>query len=233
VKHRERLFQAYSEGNFGKLYVRLGRQVLSWGETDAFQLLDHINPLDSSFGGFLISLDERRVPLDMLRMSHPLPDFGPLNDMFIEGYAAIDNANTPLIAAGSPWTLPSFGAVPDVTTTYHYGPATTFSDIRGGGRLVFNVHDITFSAAHFYTYFDTPGAQIFTRTNRSNPYPLRAFNDGQPCPVDLSNPSLGNKPSTPENNVCGIAKTDDAKITGITPPMLIFSGRLVSCPRNV
>jgi len=31
----------------------------------------------------------------------------------------------------------------------------------------------------------------------------------------------------------GIAKTDDAKITGITPPMLIFNGRLVSWPRNV
>ena len=31
----------------------------------------------------------------------------------------------------------------------------------------------------------------------------------------------------------GIDNTDDAKITGITPPMLIFSGRLVSWPLKV
>ena len=54
----------------GDFFVRAGRQILVWGETDAFRLLDYINPIDSSFGGFLISLDERRVPLDMIRASY-------------------------------------------------------------------------------------------------------------------------------------------------------------------
>ena len=47
---------------------------LAWGETDVFRLLDNINPLDNSFGGFLVPLDERRVPLDMLRISYQIGD---------------------------------------------------------------------------------------------------------------------------------------------------------------
>ena len=69
---RARLFQAFVEADVGKLYFRFGRQNLAWGETDVFRLLDNINPLDNSFGGFLMPLDERRVPLDMLRMSYQL-----------------------------------------------------------------------------------------------------------------------------------------------------------------
>ena len=39
----------------------------AWGETDIFRLLDNINPLDDSFGGFFIALDERRMPIEMVR----------------------------------------------------------------------------------------------------------------------------------------------------------------------
>jgi len=88
---RERLFQGYTEANVGPLFIRLGRQILSWGETDGFQLLDHINPIDNSFGGFLIDLDERRVPLDMALANYYLGDYGPISEVYLEGYAAVDN----------------------------------------------------------------------------------------------------------------------------------------------
>jgi hypothetical protein len=68
---RNRLFQAYLETQVSNLMVRFGRQILSWGQTDAFRLLDNINPIDNSFGGFLVPLDERRVPLDMLPRQLP------------------------------------------------------------------------------------------------------------------------------------------------------------------
>src|SRR5512143_3528652 len=74
---RARLFQAFVEADAGKLYLRFGRQILAWGETDAFRLLDNINPLDNSFGGFLIPLDERRVPLNMLLANYYFGDIGP------------------------------------------------------------------------------------------------------------------------------------------------------------
>ena len=68
LRHRHRLFEAYVNYTSGPLFLRIGRQNLSWGETDVFRLLDQINPLDASFGGFLVPLDQRRVPLDMARL---------------------------------------------------------------------------------------------------------------------------------------------------------------------
>ncbi|MEW6301075.1 MAG: hypothetical protein AB1671_25635, partial [Thermodesulfobacteriota bacterium] len=40
-----RLFEWYFNITKGPLFIRLGRQNLSWGESDGFRLLDQINPL--------------------------------------------------------------------------------------------------------------------------------------------------------------------------------------------
>lgn len=198
ASHRERLFQAYVEGSSGPIFVRLGRQVLSWGESDAFQLLDHINPIDSSFGGFLISLDERRVPLDMLRVQYHIGQLGPLSELFAEAYFAIDNkvGFVPAIPFGSPWALPSQGAPRTEIRTISLTPSRTLRDGRGGVRFVFNYDDATFSVAYLSTYFDAPAAQLFTVEG----LPTRAFDDGKPCPLDPRFPFRGNDPS---RNNCG------------------------------
>jgi uncharacterized protein DUF1302 len=182
---RERLFQAYLEANVGRLFLRAGRQILSWGETDAFQLLDHINPIDSSFGGFLIGLDERRVPLDMLLANYYLGDLGPITDAYLEGFAAIDNSvgYYPGTPAGSPWALPSLGNPSNAAVAYAIRPARTINNTRGGFLLKFNAYDTTFSLAHYYTYFDVPSLQERTRPGPNGvgtvfPVP---FNDGLPC----------------------------------------------------
>lgn len=176
--HRERLFQAFVQGSLGDLFVRFGRQNLSWGETDGFRLLDQINPLDNSFGGFVVSLDERRVPLDMLRLQYGLDSLGPISEAFLEGYIAIDDeiGYIPGTPAGSPWTLP--GSAPSTITRMDTeAPDRTFEDARGGARLVFNALDATFSLAHYYTYSDIPAVQLFT----SGLSPAIAFDDGLPC----------------------------------------------------
>ncbi|MBI3783627.1 MAG: hypothetical protein HY270_09510 [Deltaproteobacteria bacterium] len=194
--HRERLFQAYLEGNFGDLFWRFGRQILSWGETDGFRLLDNINPLDSSFGGFLISLDERRVPLDMLRTTYFIGDAGPFSEMFLEMYGAVDRqvAYVPGTQAGSPWTLPSLGAPSNDTLSYYKTPPRNFTHTRGGGKFQFNALDATFSIAHYYTYQNTEALQVLTSGSGYPDRPgdklhpddptkslLNSFNDGQPC----------------------------------------------------
>lgn len=198
ASHRERLFQAYVEGSAGRVFVRFGRQVLSWGESDVFQLLDHINPLDSSFGGFLIPLDERRVPLDMLRAQYRIGSLGPLIDTFLEGYVAIDNkvGFIPGIPPGSPWALPSFGAPRSEVRTFSFAPRRNFADARGGARFVFNWADATFSVAYLSTYFDLPATQLFTVRG----IPIQAFDEGKPCPLDPRAPYKGNDPS---RNNCG------------------------------
>lgn len=218
---RERLFQAYVEGNFGSnLFVRFGRQILSWGETDGFQLLDHINPLDSSFGGFLISLDERRIPLDMLLGNYLIGDFGPISEMYLEAYIADDNkvGFHPGTPAGSPWTLPSLGAPDNNTETVLQTPTRTLSHPRGGALLKFNAFDATFSVAHYYTYFDTEALQAFL-TSAEKTALLRAFPGKLPCPdptdvtrIDPSGNSTCGSPvrvvhSAPQVQVSGASGT--------------------------
>ncbi|HYD50459.1 MAG TPA: DUF1302 family protein [Terriglobales bacterium] len=164
--HRSRLFQAYFDADIGRyIWFRFGRQIVSWGETDSFRLLDNINPVDSSFGGFLISLDERRVPLDMLRMQFRTGDIGPLTETFLELYAAIDNkvGYAPGIPSGGPWSFPNTGVPSGNTVSQRERPARSFSDMRGGGRFNFNLGEGTFSLAHYYTYFDTPTVQSFVK----------------------------------------------------------------------
>ena len=59
-----------------RLSLRIGRQFISWGETDGLRLLDVINPQDGTFSppaaANLFSLDETRIPLWGLRASYRL-----------------------------------------------------------------------------------------------------------------------------------------------------------------
>ena len=91
ARQRHRFFLGYVDLGKGPVDIRIGRQILAWGETDNFRLLDNINPLDNGFGGFFIPLDERRVPLDMARGSYHFGSIGPIADAFLEGFAALGN----------------------------------------------------------------------------------------------------------------------------------------------
>src|SRR5581483_11937959 len=129
LRHRHRLFEAYVDYTKGPLFIRLGRQNLSWGETDVFRLLDQINPLDASFGGFLVALDERRVPLDMLRTVYGLGSQGSFSEVDLEGYVALDNKVSEAVPSGSPWATPN----PPGIRGFVKKPARNFTDARGGG----------------------------------------------------------------------------------------------------
>jgi len=166
--HRERLYQAYIDLTAGDLSLRLGRQILVWGETDAFRLLDNINPIDSSFGGFLISLDERRVPLDMIRASYYLGELGrDVTEASVEVFAAIDRkvSFAPGVPEGSPWALPNLGEPSATTRGFTITPARTIANTRGGGRFSFDALGATFSLAHYYTFSDLPAVQTCTHPN--------------------------------------------------------------------
>ena len=157
---RNRLFTAYLDWEKGPLFMRVGRQVLAWGETDVFRLLDNINPLDDSFGGFFIALDERRLPIEMVRTSYQIGNVGPLQDMFIEGFAANGSrvATVPGIPNGSPWAPGGIASPNPSINTIVKAPDPTA--IRGGARLVFTAMDVTATLAHYYTYLDVPGVSF-------------------------------------------------------------------------
>ena len=172
ASYRNRLFQVYGDVEWGPIFLRVGRQNLVWGETDVFRLLDNINPVDDSFGGFFIDLDERRVPLNMVRGSAYLGTFGPLDQTFIEGYVAVDNtvAFIPGAPIGSPWSAP-LGPPGGRTAGTLIGPCGFCDEnVRGGGRVVTNVGDFTFTLASYFTFLDVQGVRFVQPLEGQTPH---------------------------------------------------------------
>jgi hypothetical protein len=70
------------------LKVRLGRQFISWGETDGIRLLDLINPQDLTFSPpaapNLFNLDETRIPSTGLRTLYTIR---PVSNTILEFFA--------------------------------------------------------------------------------------------------------------------------------------------------
>jgi hypothetical protein len=70
------------------LKIRLGRQFISWGETDGFRLLDLINPQDLTFSPpaapNLFNLDETRIPSWGLRTLYTV---APVTNTILEFFA--------------------------------------------------------------------------------------------------------------------------------------------------
>ena len=71
-----------------RLHVRIGRQFISWGETDGARLLDVINPQDLTFAPpaapNLFNLDETRVPQWGMRMLYTVR---PVSNTIFEFFA--------------------------------------------------------------------------------------------------------------------------------------------------
>lgn len=194
---RNRLFQAYLDFYVGELFVRFGRQILVWGETDAFRLMDNINPVDNGFGGFLLPLDERRVPIDMLRLNYYFGDFsslpGPLKylthlglyEAYLELFAAIDTQVgwvPGLSVKGSAWALPNLGEPSATQFDQLTPPSRTIKNTRGGGQFKFNVpvpgiEEATVGFAHYYTFFDTP--QVRSHVGLNFPQSIQRPGPGQ------------------------------------------------------
>lgn len=85
------LYLSYSKGPY---FFRLGRQSISWGESDTIALLDQTNPFNVSVAapGLFQDIDEARIPLWTLRGSVNLFDVsGPLSSGVLEGYLVPGN----------------------------------------------------------------------------------------------------------------------------------------------
>ena len=98
-------WEIYVNVQKGPGFVRIGRQNLSWGETDGIRLLDVINPIDNFFGlTFDEDLDEKRIPLWMIRTNLQLIDnWGPMSSVGMETFlvpGAIDTTQGPVIYQG-------------------------------------------------------------------------------------------------------------------------------------
>jgi hypothetical protein len=160
--HQDELWNAYTQGSAGPLFLRIGRQDLSWGETDGFRLLDMIEPLDNRFGLPLVEdLDDRRIPLWMMRATLALPwRSEDVTNLTVDSFfvpAQIDDQEAPIPPRGSPFAVP---APPSFFAREVTKPGRAPGDSRGGGRLLATlIEEATISVAHYVTWNDNPSAR--------------------------------------------------------------------------
>lgn len=161
------LWECYLDLWRGPLFIRFGRQNLAWGETDVFRLLDYINPLDNTFGGPFEDLDDRRIPLWMVRGNYNFRKVGPVSSVSLEGFwvpGFWDARVAPWAPDGTPYEVP---LAPDVVKFLRITtPDRKMDNSRWGVRVSGILADnLTFSFAHYKTFLDLPSLRSVVTPN--------------------------------------------------------------------
>ncbi len=152
------LWECYADLSRGPLFFRIGRQNLSWGETDVFRLLDSINPLDNTFGGPFEDLDDRRIPLWMIRGSYNIGNVGPVKSLSVEGFwvpGTWDARISPWAPKGTAYSAP---LSPDLARFLDFKyPDKLMESSRWGFRLQGVAGpNINLSVGHYRSFLDLP-----------------------------------------------------------------------------
>ena len=158
------LWEAYIDYGKGAGFLRVGRQNLSWGETDIFQLLDRINPIDNTFGGSFEDLDDRRIPIWMVRGTYNLGRVGPISSLTLEGFFNPGFTNqkvAPVAPYGTPYAYPLPPPSWNPPLVIHK-LEETLDNSRAGVRIQGVLSDnFNIALAHYNTIGDSP-AYIIT-----------------------------------------------------------------------
>jgi Protein of unknown function (DUF1302) len=165
---QRRINELYLSYSKGPLFVRMGRQAISWGESDTIALLDQTNPFDITLAapGLFEDVDEARIPLWTLRASYNLfEDIGPFSSGFVEAYwvpGFIDTTTsiTPILTA-SPYSPrgknPQFSSgFPNDSyqfVLFDHLPEKKFDQSRWGFRFQTVVNRFFTVQAWIYTHF--------------------------------------------------------------------------------
>jgi hypothetical protein len=151
---------------------------VAWGETDIFRLLDQINPLDNTFGGPFEDLDDRRIPLWMLRGSYNLGSIWAFSSLTIEGFwvpGTWDVKVGPFPPFGTPYMVPD--PKKEVYDRLFVNPPDKkMSNSRWGGRLQWLFGpNMNCSIAHYKSFLDLPTTYFALREPVPEGQPLLDF----------------------------------------------------------
>ena len=167
------LFLGYFDLTGGPVFLRVGRQVMSWGEMTTLRILDNINPTDNT--SLAVDLLERLVPLFMVRTNLAFEYVGPFSSISLEGYyipGKIDNTNGEPIIDGSPiippvgrCTLPEVEDCSDPLSLCKLKEVITqkeddFDGDRYGVRLGLMLGGLETNFAYYRAYSDIPVPSI-------------------------------------------------------------------------
>ncbi len=170
---QRRVNELYLNYAKGPVFVRIGRQSISWGESDTIALLDQNNPFDQTIGppGIFEDTDEARIPLWTIRTSVSVFDtLGPLSSGFVEAYWVpgdldVNTGFTPFVTASSPYVprvpdpqtqIPTLNGLPLLQAQFvlvDHVPQKRFEESRYGFRTQTVIARNYTVSAWFYTHF--------------------------------------------------------------------------------
>ena len=87
---REVFVDLVAEGGAQKVNLRLGRQIVRWGETDSFNVINVVNPSDRSYQMAFSNPDDLAIPLWMGRLNYSIAGLGFFDSLGIELLAIPD-----------------------------------------------------------------------------------------------------------------------------------------------
>ena len=169
-KRRAEIFNAYVDLTKGPVFTRIGRQVMSWGEMSTIRILDGTNPLDTS--SLAVDLQERLIPLWMVRANLAFDVVGPFESMSIGGYyvpGKIDNTYEQTMIDGSP-IIPTIGrdTRADLANPFSMASLKQFINMedsaidkdRYGVKLGMLYKGLDLNLVYYRMYSDLPVPQI-------------------------------------------------------------------------
>jgi hypothetical protein len=171
----------YMEFEWERTFVRLGRQQIVWGKTDAFRLQDIINPIDVGYHNVFPDLEERRIPQLSLDVIQAFGDIGPFQDVSLEFAWVFDRfIGTQFGQCGEPYAFTaSCEARADAGghSLFNFSAARVdevhwkFKNTEPGLRLEFRIPEpsIAFSFSAFWGHQDLPVAYSGNPASFDNP----------------------------------------------------------------
>jgi hypothetical protein len=163
--------------------VRLGRQQIVWGKTDAFRLQDIVNPIDLGYHNVFPELEDRRIPQLALDVIHSFGDVGPVEDLSLELAWNFDRfVPIQFGQCGEPYayTVACQGradAAAHQLFNFALGRVEqvdwTLGNTEPGMRVEFRVPEpsISLSFSFYYGHQDLPAAKFVNRYSAENPNP--------------------------------------------------------------
>jgi len=175
--------ELYAEIEYKNTFVRVGKQQIVWGKTDAFRLQDKINPIDLGYHNVFPSLEDRRIPQLSLDAIQSFGDVGPFEDVSLEFAWVFDQFLPDQFGqCGEPYAFTVACQIRvDAGAHQLFNIALagvdvvdwTFENTEPGLRLEFRLPEpsIAFSLSAFYTHQDTPVARVSNHYSTDNPNP--------------------------------------------------------------
>jgi len=173
--------ELYTEIEWRNTFVRLGKQQIVWGKTDAFRLQDIVNPIDVGYHNVFPDLEERRIPQLALDVIQGFGDLGPIQDISLEFVWVFDKfIGTQLGQCGEPY---AFTAACEARadagghSLFNFSAARVdevkwnFKNTEPGLRLEFRIPEpsIAFSLSAYYGFQDLPVAYSVNKASFDNP----------------------------------------------------------------